>query len=87
VEFEIHYVAPKGTPVWSGGAGMGSLDDDQHLLIDVEQNIANLEESLARGRCDSTASDSDKPAKKGKFMKRSGSYSTPDTSPGPPRKR
>lgn len=85
MEFEVHYVAPKGTPQWSG-AGMGSLDDEQHLLVDVEQNIANLEESLARGRCSSDVSESEKP-KKGKFLRRSGSYSTPEMSPGPQRKR
>lgn len=28
-----------------------SLDDDQQMLLDIEQNIANLERSLNKGEC------------------------------------
>lgn len=30
----------------SGSALYGSLDDDRQMLMDIEQNIANLERSL-----------------------------------------
>lgn len=28
-----------------------SMDDDQQKLLDIEQNIANLEKNLIRGKC------------------------------------
>lgn len=29
----------------------GGVDDDQQMLLDIEQNIANLEKSLQKGAC------------------------------------
>lgn len=37
------FCATAGT---SGSALYGSLDDDRQMLMDIEQNIANLERSL-----------------------------------------
>lgn len=48
VEFEVIYVKPSESPIWSGNVQMDEydLDDDQQKLIDIEQNIANLEKSM-----------------------------------------
>jgi hypothetical protein len=92
VAFEVWYSAPDGSAgSWSENDAYDALDDDQQMLIDIEQNIANLERSFTQGRRGSwqsaegvkaaTASAS-KP-----LLKRGGSLSAADKSPAPERKR
>ncbi|XP_049863923.1 otoferlin-like [Schistocerca gregaria] len=45
ISFEIAYTPPGGAEV-AGDAVFDALDDDQQMLIDIEQNIANLERNL-----------------------------------------
>jgi hypothetical protein len=72
-------------------SGNDALDDDQQMLIDIEQNIANIERSFTQGRRGSwqsaegdstTTASASKPA-----LKRGGSLITPDKSPAQERKR
>ena len=69
---------------------LDSLDDDQQMLIDIEQNIANLEKSMALGRRGSWQSqegDKGKSPSKVGFLKRTTSLSTPEKSPASEKKR
>lgn len=55
VNFEVRYSSPENTagnfdsPTVSKYVHQQSLDDDQQMLLDIEQNIANLEKSLNQG--------------------------------------
>lgn len=48
VEFEILYSAPnESIASFADSQAYAALDDDQQMLIDIEQNIANLERTLS----------------------------------------
>lgn len=55
VNFEVRYSSPENmegnfdSPTVSKYVQQQSLDDDQQMLLDIEQNIANLEKSLNQG--------------------------------------
>lgn len=55
VNFEVRYSSPENTagnfdsPTVSKFVQQQSLDDDQQMLLNIEQNIANLEKSLHQG--------------------------------------
>lgn len=50
VELEILYSLPdESSASFAGSQAYNILDDDQQMLIDIEQNIANLERSLSTG--------------------------------------
>jgi hypothetical protein len=92
VAFEVWYRVPDGSAgSWPEVDAYDTLDDDQQMLIDIEQNIANLERSFTQGRRGSwqsaegvkaTSSCGSKP-----FLKRGGSLSAADKAPAPDRKR
>ncbi|XP_043482896.1 otoferlin-like isoform X2 [Leptopilina heterotoma] len=68
--FEVRYTAPNES--CSSYAPSEILEDEQQMLIDVEQNIANLERSLEQtngGKRRGSLQHGDKPHKKG-FMQR-----------------
>lgn len=58
VSFEVRYLSPESTegtfdsPTVSKYVHQQSLDDDQQMLLDIEQNIANLEKSFNQGTWD-----------------------------------
>ena len=92
VNFEVWYSAPDGSASsWSGNDAYDALDDDQQMLIDIEQNIANLERSFTQGRRGSCHSAEDEMAATASAskppLKRGGSLSAPEKSPAPERKR
>lgn len=48
VDFDVLYTIPDDSIAdFTGSRGYEALDDDQQMLIDIEQNIANLERSMA----------------------------------------
>lgn len=55
VNFEVRYSSPENvegnfdSPTVSKYVQQQSLDEDQRMLLDIEQNIANLERSLVQG--------------------------------------
>lgn len=55
VSFEVRYSSPENmegnfdSPTVSKFVQQQSLDDDQQMLLNIEQNIANLERSLHQG--------------------------------------
>lgn len=55
VNFEVRYSSPESeagnfdSPTVSKFVQQQSLDDDQQMLLNIEQNIANLERSLNQG--------------------------------------
>lgn len=55
VNFEVRYSSPENvegnfdSPTVSKFVHQQSLDDDQQMLLNIEQNIANLEKSLNQG--------------------------------------
>lgn len=57
VNFEVRYSSPENvegnfdSPTVSKYVHQQSLDDDQQMLLNIEQNIANLEKSLNKGIC------------------------------------
>lgn len=59
VNFEVRYSSPENvegnfdSPTVSKFVHQQSLDDDQQMLLNIEQNIANLERSLNKGICSS----------------------------------
>lgn len=60
------------------------LEDDQQMLIDIEQNIANIERSLAVDHQGTISSASDK---RGRTMKRASTIAATDKSPGQDKRR
>ncbi|KAF5278108.1 hypothetical protein FQR65_LT03624 [Abscondita terminalis] len=58
VEFEVLYFAPDSslTSIPDSAQAYDHLDDDQQMLIDIEQNIANLERTLSTTRPESAPS-------------------------------
>ncbi|KAK4877630.1 hypothetical protein RN001_010136 [Aquatica leii] len=58
IEFEVLYFAPESslTSIPDSSHAYDYLDDDQQMLIDIEQNIANLERSLSTPRPESAPS-------------------------------
>lgn len=60
VNFEVRYSSPENvegnfdSPTVSKYVHQQSLDDDQQMLLNIEQNIANLEKSLNKGICHSS---------------------------------
>lgn len=90
--FEVWYSAPDGSAgSWLNNDVYDALDDDQQMLIDIEQNIANLERSFIQGRRGSSQSDEGNRATSASASKtpfrRGGSLSAPEKSPAPERKR
>ncbi|KAK5642921.1 hypothetical protein RI129_009088 [Pyrocoelia pectoralis] len=55
VEFDVVYIIPDVTTgsIAESAHSYDFLDDDQQMLIDIEQNIANLERSLSTSRAES----------------------------------
>lgn len=57
VNFEVRYSSPENvegnfdSPTVSKYVHQQSLEDDQQILLNIEQNIANLEKSLNKGIC------------------------------------
>lgn len=55
VNFEVRYSSPENmegnfdSPTVSKSVQQQSLDEDQRMLLDIEQNIANLERTLNQG--------------------------------------
>lgn len=57
MNFEVSYISPDDEAGNFEPANLvsvmqqnsSSLDDDQQMLLDIEQNIANLEKSLSKG--------------------------------------
>lgn len=55
VSFEVRYSSPENmegnfdSPTVSKSVQQQSLDEDQRMLLDIEQNIANLERTLNQG--------------------------------------
>lgn len=58
VNFEVRYSSPENTDGNFDSSNVSkflqqqhsnSIDDDQQMLLDIEQNIANLERSLIQG--------------------------------------
>lgn len=92
VTFEVWYSSPDGSAgSWLSNDVYDALDDDQQMLIDIEQNIANLERSFIQGRRGSWQSDEGNRATTASASKtpirRGGSLSAPEKSPAPERKR
>lgn len=56
VNFEVRYSSPENmegnfdSPTVSKSVQQQSLDEDQRMLLDIEQNIANLERTLHQGK-------------------------------------
>lgn len=51
MELDVLYSLPdESTASFTGSQAYEILDDDQQMLIDIEQNIANLERSLSTGK-------------------------------------
>lgn len=51
MDFDVLYTLPdESTASFTGSQAYEALDDDQQMLIDIEQNIANLERSLVTGK-------------------------------------
>ncbi|RZF48118.1 hypothetical protein LSTR_LSTR002184, partial [Laodelphax striatellus] len=65
-----------------------ALDMDQQMLVDIEQNIANLERSMSNRRGSWQSTPSSSPKSKKAFLMRGGSLSAPEKerSPNPERK-
>lgn len=86
------YRVPDGSAgSWPEIDACDTLDDDQQMLIDIEQNIANLERSFTQGRRGSWQSvegvkATTTPGSKS-FLKRGASLCAADKSPAPERKR
>lgn len=83
--FEIRYNPPDGS--CSSYAVSEIMEDEQQMLIDIEQNIANLERSLEQANSSSTSGKRrgswhtpEKTSKKG-FLPRGTSTSTSEKSP------
>jgi hypothetical protein len=90
VAFEVWYRVPDGSAgFWPEIDAYDALDDDQQMLIDIEQNIANLERSFTQGRRGSWQSAEGVKATtaSASVLKRGGSLSAADKSPAPERKR
>lgn len=50
VEFDVLYNLPdESTASFVGSQAYDMLEDDQQMLIDIEQNIANIERSISTG--------------------------------------
>lgn len=91
MEFELTYCPPDGVSAAGSSFSAQQIDLDQQMLIDIEQNIANLERSMSQGRRGSWQSGAVVTGRqqKGSF-KRGGSLSAPEkyeTSPGSEKKR
>lgn len=58
VNFEVRYSSPENTEGNFDSSAVSkfvqqaeqSIDDEQQMLLDIEQNIANLERSLNQGK-------------------------------------
>lgn len=51
MELDVLYSLPdESTASFTGSQAYDVLDDDQQMLIDIEQNIANLERSITSGK-------------------------------------
>lgn len=79
VDFDILYSLPDAsTASFADSQAYNFLDDEQQMLIDIEQNIANLERTLATEPCESKQS-TDRGG--GGILKRASTLNTPDKSP------
>lgn len=83
--FEIRYNTPDGS--CSSYVASEIMEDEQQMLIDIEQNIANLERSLgqantsaANGKRGGSWQSPEKTSKRG-FLQRGSSMSTAEKSP------
>ncbi|XP_063235260.1 otoferlin-like isoform X2 [Bacillus rossius redtenbacheri] len=85
VSFEVQYAPPDGP----AGGPWPDGDDEQQMLVDIEQNIANLERSLSQGRRGSWGQEEEAGGQRGaaRVLRRGGSLSAPEKSPAPERKR
>jgi hypothetical protein len=82
ITFEVRYCPPGGEDVAGAWSPEECVDDERQMLVDIEQNIANLERSLSAtpGRRASWGSEQMQAGG-------SGTRSAPDKSPAPTRKR
>lgn len=79
VDFEVLYTTPdESTASFAGSQAYDMLDDDQQMLIDIEQNIANLEKTINSSTQENSPSST---SRKMKLMKRGFSLATPEKSP------
>ncbi|XP_018569831.1 otoferlin-like [Anoplophora glabripennis] len=84
VEFDVLYTLPDESIASFTGSDFHMLEDDQQMLIDIEQNIANIERSLAAGPHGTISSASDK---RGRTMKRASTVATSDKSTSQDKRR
>lgn len=57
MEFDVIYTLPdESTGSFASSQPYDTLEDDQQMLIDIEQNIANIERSISAGRQESCQS-------------------------------
>lgn len=57
MEFDVIYNLPdESAASFASGQAYDVLEDDQQMLIDIEQNIANIERSISAGRHESCQS-------------------------------
>lgn len=78
MDFEVLYSTPdESTASFAGSQAYDVLDDDQQMLIDIEQNIANLERTISNTPHDSWHGTSGRGSK---TLKRGSSLNIPDKS-------
>ncbi|GJQ68634.1 hypothetical protein Trydic_g17181 [Trypoxylus dichotomus] len=78
IEFDVLYSLPDAsTASFADSQAYNILEDDQQMLIDIEQNIANLERTLATD----TRDDTQHAERENRTMKRGSSLTVPDKSP------
>lgn len=91
VEFELTYCPPDGVSAAGSSFSAQQIDLDQQMLMDIEQNIANLERSMCQGRRGSWQSAVGATSRGHKVsLQRGGSLSAPEkteTSPAMEKKR
>ncbi|XP_060519219.1 otoferlin-like isoform X2 [Cylas formicarius] len=84
VEFSVIYSLPdESLASFAGSSAFDMLEDEHQMLIDIEQNIANIEKTLMAEQSADQQPISDKRS----FLRRGTTVSTPTTPPNVDRKR
>lgn len=79
VDFQLMYCPPDGGSTAGSSFSTQQIDLDQQMLIDIEQNIANLERSMNQGRRGSWQSGGITSSRLHKAsLQRGGSFSAPE---------
>lgn len=74
VEFDILYSAPnESIASFADSQAYAAMDDEQQMLIDIEQNIANLERTISTTQAPSTPETSTNKERIARFLKRTSS--------------